>query len=184
VLDRVLTYTNPDHGVLTWDQAATRVQRGEAAMAVAGDWVKGYFSALGWVPGEHFEAVPAPGTQGSFVLVADTFGLPRGVAGRAVTIAFLKLLGSVEGQNAFNPPKGSIPARRDAPRAAYDPIALRNLDDFATNALVLSSALGSASPEPFAEAVERALADYVARRDVDATLRRLDRLADSLGVRG
>jgi glucose/mannose transport system substrate-binding protein len=182
LLDRLLGYLNPDHQALTWDLAAALLQDGQAAMTLMGDWVKGYFTAHGWAPGADFDALPAPGTQGSYVVICDTFGLPRGVAGRAVTIGFLKLLGSVEGQNAFNPPKGSIPARLDAPRADYDAIAQRNRADFARDALVLSAAHGSATPELFADALRQTLVRYRERPDVDATTRRLERLAQSLGA--
>jgi glucose/mannose transport system substrate-binding protein len=180
--ERLLAALNPDHPALTWDLAAALLQGGQAAMTIQGDWIKGYFTAHGWVPGVDFDAVPAPGTHGSFVVVCDTFGLPRGIAGRAVTIGFLKLLGSAEGQNALNPPKGSIPARLDAPRAPYDAIARRNMDDFARDALVLSAAHGSAAPELFADALDEALVRFAAHPDVDATTRRLERLAQSLGA--
>jgi glucose/mannose transport system substrate-binding protein len=180
--DRLLGYLNPDHRILTWDLAAALLRSRQAAMTIMGDWIKGYFTAYGWVPGADFEAVPAPGTAGSYIVVCDTFGLPRGVAGRAVTIHFLKLLGSVEGQNAFNRRKGSIPARLDAPVAGYDAIAQRNMADFRRDALVLSAAHGSATPELFTDALEQALVRFCERPEVDATARRLERLAQSLGV--
>jgi glucose/mannose transport system substrate-binding protein len=181
IFERLLGYLNPDHRALTWDLAAALLQDGQAAMTIQGDWVKGYFTAHGWVPGADFDAVPAPATQGAYVVICDTFGLPRGVAGRAVTIGFLKLLGSIEGQNALNPLKGSIPARLDAPRGAYDAIAQRNLDDFGRDAIVLSAAHGSAAPELFTEALNETLLRFSERPAVNATTRRLERLAQSLG---
>jgi glucose/mannose transport system substrate-binding protein len=193
-LDRVLGYANPDHATLTWDRAAGRLGRGEAAMTVMGDWVKGYLVAQGWQAVVEFDAVPAFETSDQFIIVTDAFGLPRGTAGRAVTIAFLRLLGSAEGQDAFNPKQGSIPARsdvRDAARRAasagqptrYDPIALRTMDDFEHAELLLSSAHGAASSESFTEAIEHALSGYLEQRDPGATMRRLERLAQSLGIR-
>ena len=191
MLDRVLAYVNPNHATLTWDHAAGLVLRGQAAMTVMGDWTKGFFTANQWVPDEDFGAVPTRDTQGHFIVVTDTFGLPRGIAGRAVTIAFLQLLGSVHGQNAFNPKKGSIPARADVQQAAlraapdgpYDPIALGTMEDFSRDVLLPSSASGAASPEAFAEAIDHALVAFVEHRDADATMRRLERLAQGLSVR-
>src|SRR5204863_7407847 len=84
LFDRLLGALNPDHAALTWDLAAALLQGGQAAMTIQGDWVKGYFTAHGWLPGADFDAVPAPGTAGSYIVVCDTFGLPRGIAGRAV----------------------------------------------------------------------------------------------------
>jgi glucose/mannose transport system substrate-binding protein len=182
VFERLLGYLNPDHRLLTWDLAGALVQSGQAAMTIMGDWLKGYLAAYGWMPGTDFEAAPAPGTAGSYIVVCDSFGLPRGVVGRTATIQFLKLLGSVEGQNAFNPLKGSIPARLDAPLTDYDVIAQRNKADFERDALVWSAAYGSATPELFTDALEQALVRFSERPDVDATGRRLERLAQSLGV--
>lgn len=182
LLGRLLDCANPDRAALTWDQAAALVWRGEAAMTITGDWLKGYLMAYHWVPGEHFDVAPAPQTAGRFLLIAEAFGLPRGVEGRAVTIAFLKLLGSVDGQNALNPQMGSLPARQDAPLDGYDALARCAAADFQRDALVLSSAHGLASPEPFVESVEHALASFAEQRDVEATARRLDRAAAGLGL--
>ncbi len=194
VLDRLLVDANRDHAARTWDGAADLVLGGQAGMLVMGDWAKGYFAAQGWVPDVDFGAVPAFGTDDYFIIVADSFGLPRGAAGRAVTIAFLRLLGSAEGQQAFNPRQGSIPARTDVRQAVrravaagsptgYDAIALGTMDAFGETELLFSSANGSASSEAFTEAVEHALVGFVERRDAEATTRRLERLAQSLGVR-
>src|SRR5687768_18267999 len=49
----------------------------------------------------------------SFVFTLDTFGLPKGAPNRSGAIDLLKVMGSREGQNAFNVVKGSIPARTD-----------------------------------------------------------------------
>ena len=76
-----------------------------------GDWTPGVlwskdFTDFGW------EA--APGNEGVYQMLSDSFGLPKNVKNREAAIAWLKIVGSKEGQDAFNPPKGSIPARTDA----------------------------------------------------------------------
>lgn len=49
-------------------------------------------------------------------LIASVY--PPTPPNRAAAVEWLRLLGSVEGQNAFNPLKGSIPARSDIDLAA------------------------------------------------------------------
>ncbi len=60
---------------------------------------------------------PSPGTDGIFIVLSDSFGLPKNAPNRDNAISFLKVVGSRgEGQDAFNPIKGSIPARRRRPK--------------------------------------------------------------------
>jgi len=61
--------------------------------------------------------------------------------------------GSQDGQAAFNPKKGSIPARTDVPKNLFDPVGQLFIEDFKSNKLVPSIAHGSATPESFASAL-------------------------------
>jgi glucose/mannose transport system substrate-binding protein len=84
--------------------------------------------------------------------LSDSFGLPVGSPNRDATIAWLELLGSVEGQNTFNPLKGSIPARVDAVDAnpdLYNVYLQDTAADWASNDLAGSLAHGSAANERF-----------------------------------
>ncbi|MBC7813439.1 MAG: carbohydrate ABC transporter substrate-binding protein, partial [Burkholderiales bacterium] len=120
---KVLECTNisEDAAGLSWQQATDAVVAGDAAFNVMGDWAAGYMSTtLGLTPGEGYGWGEFPGTQGTFTWLSDTFGLPVGAPNREATLAWLRLLGSVEGENAFNPLKGSIPARIDAVEADPD----------------------------------------------------------------
>lgn len=106
---------------LSWQQATDLLVAGDAAFTVMGDWAAGYLSTtLGLTAGEDYGWADFPGTQGTFTWLSDTFGLPVGAPNEGAAIAWLRLLGSVEGQNTFNPLKGSIPARMDAVQQAPD----------------------------------------------------------------
>jgi glucose/mannose transport system substrate-binding protein len=114
---RVLDCTNirDNAAGLSWQQATDAMVAGEAAFNVMGDWVAGYLSTtLGLTAGVDYGWADFPGTDGDFAWLSDTFGLPVGAPNEAAAIAWLRLLGSLEGQNTFNPLKGSIPARTDA----------------------------------------------------------------------
>jgi glucose/mannose transport system substrate-binding protein len=174
----MLGYVNTDHSTLEWDEADKRLISGTSVFNIMGDWAKGYFTANNWQPNADFGAVPSPGTKGNYMIVCDTFGLPKGAPDRDNAIAWLKVCGSEEGQQAFNPKKGSIPARTDVPANIFDPIAQAFIAEFKNDTLVPSSAHGSATPENFANAVNDEMGQFVQNKDVNKTASNLQKLSD------
>ncbi|MBX3029676.1 MAG: carbohydrate ABC transporter substrate-binding protein [Chloroflexi bacterium] len=166
---RVLDYVNDDHATLTWDQAAGKVLDGSAAFNVMGDWAKGYFTANGWAPGSDFGWSPVPGTEGTFTVVTDSFAIPLDIQNQDNAIAWLDTLASVEGQDAFNPKKGSIPARVDADTSLYDAYSQAAMVDFGNLELVPSQANGPATIPAFLTPFTDAVNVFVTSRDVAAT---------------
>jgi glucose/mannose transport system substrate-binding protein len=166
---KMLNYINEDHSSRNWQDAAQLVGKGEAAMYVMGDWVKGYFvNDLKLKINEDFGYVPTPNTEGKFIVITDTFGLPKGVKNPEDVKKFLSVLGSVEGQDAFNPLKGSIPARTDADLSKYDEYGKQTIQDFKTAELVPSLTHGSAAPEGFVTKVHQAVNIFVTQKDTKA----------------
>lgn len=156
-------FTNQDAREIEWDEAVARVHDGRAAMTVMGDWAKGTLAQLGGVPGSTFGQIPFPGTAGVFVFTADTFPLPKGAPRREDALDLLASFASTEGQNAFNPIKGSIPARIDVDASGYDPLAQAMIADFKTDRLSL--ALSGLAPAAFTDDVQDSLADMLALGD-------------------
>lgn len=179
---RLLNYVNPDHTTRDWDDAAALVVQGKAVYTIMGDWAKGYFTSQTppLVPNKDFGVVASPGTAGSYVIVCDTFGLPKGAKDRANALAWLQVLGSKEGQAEFNPKKGSIPARTDVPKDGFDPIAQAFMDEFKKSKLVPSSAHGSAAPDSFVTAVNGIMGQFVQNKDVNKTASDLQAQAQQL----
>ncbi len=176
---KMLQYVNEDHSALSWDQAAQYVIDGKAAMTIMGDWTDGYFVSkkftdYGWAP--------SPGTEGIFVMLSDSFGLPKGAPHRENAINWLKVCGSFEGQEAFNPLKGSIPARTDGGKAQYDDYLKSAMKDWATNKLCPSVAHGAAAPEGWATAYVDAIGVFVTKQDVAATQAALVQACKDAGV--
>ncbi|KDE46000.1 ABC transporter substrate-binding protein [Geobacillus sp. CAMR12739] len=164
---KMLGYINEDHSSRNWQDAAQLVAEGKAAMYVMGDWVKGYFvNDLKLKVNQDFGYVPVPNTEGKFMVITDTFGLPKGVKNPDDVKKFLSVLGSVEGQDAFNPLKGSIPARIDADPSKYDEYGKQTMQDFKTAELAPSLAHGSAAPEGFVTKVNQAVNIFVTQKDV------------------
>jgi len=174
----LIKYVNEDHAALTWQDATKMVFDGKAAFNVMGDWAEGYLKTLGWTPGVEFGWMAVPGTQGSFMVVTDTFGLPKNAPNRENALKWLEIVASVEGQDAFNPIKGSIPARLDADKSLYDPYLTWSMNDFATNALCPSIAHGSAAPEGFITELNDAVNIFITTKDRDGFLKAIRNAAE------
>lgn len=162
-----------DAASLSWQQATDRVIEGTAAFNVMGDWAAGYMvTTKGLVPGEGFGWAAAPGTQGVFMMLSDSFGLPVGVANRDNVVEWLRLLGSVEGQDTFNPLKGSIPARIDADTGntdLYNAYLQSAADDWSMDTVVGSLVHGAAANERFTNDFNSVMEIYLASRNAAAT---------------
>lgn len=137
--DRVLACSNVKSASASWAENGDLVREGGAALYVMGDWAKGYFegardaeggAAPAWQAGRDFGVVPAFGSEEYFVFNSAVFGLPRGAQHPDAARAFLGVLGSVEGQEAFNRVKGSVPARTDVDLDVFDEIIGKAVADF------------------------------------------------------
>ncbi|MGH2606032.1 MAG: ABC transporter substrate-binding protein, partial [Anaerolineales bacterium] len=131
-----LDYTNSDASTLSWDQAAQLVADGDAAFTVMGDWAEGFFKGLGLTPMEGFGWAPAPGTDGVFQFLSDSFVLPVGTPNPEGSNAWLTVAGSKDGQEAFNPIKGSICARTDCDPSLFDEYLQSAMEDWSTDVVV------------------------------------------------
>jgi glucose/mannose transport system substrate-binding protein len=179
MLGRMFEYINDDHSARNWQDAAQLVAEGEAAMNIMGDWAQGYFSTdLELEPGVDFGWEATPDTSGNFITVVDTFGLPEGAPNREGTIDWLRVLGSVEGQDTFNPLKGSIPARLDGDIDQYNEYGQSTYEDFQNDTLVPSLAHNSAAPPNFTDAAMSAVVEWVAQRDDARAAQQLEQAAD------
>jgi glucose/mannose transport system substrate-binding protein len=114
-LAEILACSNDDRNALAHQDALLMVSEGQAAFKVMGDWaVSLYVVEHGLEPREGFDWVASPGTDGVFMMLSDTFGIPRGGPNPEATRVWLSFLGSAEGQDIFNPRKGSLPANTTA----------------------------------------------------------------------
>lgn len=117
--EEIMEYTQEESAAEDWQEAARRVSDGEAAFNIMGDWAAGYFDELGALPGEDYDWAASPGTDGTYMWLSDSFTLPVGAPNEEAAMTWLELVASQEGQDTFNPLKGSIPAREDADPARY-----------------------------------------------------------------
>src|SRR5258708_3441629 len=160
-------YLNPDHAALTWDQAVRELMDGKVAFTSMGDWADGEFIKAHMKEKEDFGWVSYPGTDGSFIIVADGFTLAKGAPHKGATIAWLKSIGSKEAQEAFNPLKGSIPARTDVDKSKFDGYHQWSMTAFARDKLLPSCVHGEAAPAAFQTALNDAVKSFMVDKNTE-----------------
>ena len=162
----VLTYTNADAASLSWQDAAQLVVDGDAAFNVMGDWAEGFFRELGSEPEVGYGWAPVPGTGGNFQFLSDSFVLPVGAPDRDAAIAWLTVAGSKEGQEAFNPVKGSICARTDCDPALFGVYLQSASDDWGSDNVVGSLTHGVTANDSWKTEIDTAIGLFLAGGDV------------------
>ena len=160
-------YMNPDHAALSWDQAIKELMEGKVAFSSMGDWADGEFLKANLKEREDFGWVSHPGTAGSFIVIADGFTLARRAPHREAAIAWLKSVGSREAQEAFNPLKGSIPARTDVDHSKFDGYHQWSMDSFAKDKPIPSCVHGEAAPAAFQQALNDAVTAFLMDKNID-----------------
>lgn len=166
---KVLDCANKDASGLSWQQATDRVLSGQAAFNIMGDWAAGYMTTTKKLtPGTGFAWSASPSTNGTFIMLADSFGLPKGAKDRAEAINWLKVLGSKEGQDTFNPLKGSIAARTDSDPTKYSVYSQSAGKDFRSKVIVGSMVHGAAANEAFTSGFGSINDAFVSNRDAKA----------------
>lgn len=183
----ILACSNDDASGLSWQQATDRVLNGEAAFNIMGDWAAGYMTTThGLTPGDDFGWAASPGTEGQFMWLADSFGLPVGVANADNARAWLELIGSVEGQNVFNPLKGSIPPRLDieVTEEHYGAYQVSAAEDWQANERVGSLAHGVTAPEAFMSEFATVMEIYLSSGSAEQAASAADAVAAQTGVVG
>ena len=179
----ILECTNEDATTISWQQASDMVINGEAAFNEMGDWANGYFETTKeLVPNEDYAWSAAPGTEGVFVALSDSFGLPKGAPNREAVVAWLSLMGSVEGQDTFNPLKGSIAAHEDSDLELYSAYSQSAAKDWKSNTVVASLAHGAAANETFMNGFSSAMEIFLSSGNSVATAEALQELCVESGI--
>lgn len=160
---KALSYTNPDASTLSdWQTASKMVSDGDAAFNIMGDWAYGYFAnpapnGLALKPHTDFDWAVSPGTYGIFNFLSDSFVLPANAKNPAGTTAWLTVAASKEGQEAFNPLKGSICARTDCNQALFSEYSQDAAKDWTSNVVVGSLMHGVVAAPAWATSIGTAI---------------------------
>ena len=172
----LVSYSNTDRETMDWDAAMSKyLMPSDPATATGGyqlmgDWVPAQLLSLK-IPDSAYTYWPAPGTDGVYQWLSDSFTLPKGGTNAAGAKCWLKVVGSADGQKAFNMVKGSIPARSDATSAGYPKYQQWAMAQWKASKLAPSLAHGSAGPGAWNNDVQTAMSAFSANPDV-ATLQK------------
>ncbi len=182
-LDEIMEYTNTDASSLSWQQATDRVINGEAAFNIMGDWAAGYMETTkDLTPDEGFHWAASPGTDGVFMLLSDSFGMPVGLPHPANTYHFLQMVGSKEGSDTFNPKKGSISPRIDSDLSKYNVYSQSAAEDFRNNELVGSLAHGVVANEGFMNDFASVMEMFLKNRNPEQAASAMQAIARQNGI--
>jgi len=172
----LLGYSNTDRETMDWDAAMSKYllptdpATATGGYQIMGDWVPAQVLSLK-MPESSYTYWAAPGTDGVYQWLSDSFTLPKGGKNPEGAKCWLKVVGSAAGQKAFNQVKGSIPARADATSAGYPKYQQWAMTQWKTAKLAPSLAHGSAGPGAWNNDVQTAMSAFSANTDV-ATLKK------------
>jgi glucose/mannose transport system substrate-binding protein len=161
----LLGYANTASDGDDWPVATDMVIDGKAAYNVMGDWAVAEFAAKGKKEQTDYQYFAVPGQDGVFDFLADSFTLPKGAKNPGGTKDWLMLIGSAEGQKAFNLAKGSIPARTDVPPTDFPPYQQSAMEAFKTNDIVSSIAHGAAVSQAWNTEMQAAISKFYTTKD-------------------
>ncbi|MDX3972567.1 ABC transporter substrate-binding protein [Shinella sp.] len=182
VYAKLRSYTDPGSPNRSFNEAASMVITGKAAMHIMGDWEKGEFTSAGWVAGKDYGCVLGLGEQ-NFLMDSNVFIMPetRSESGAKAQDLMARVMLDKDVQVAFNNLKGSIPVRNDVDTSGLDACSKIGLEalkdpgkqlpgpDWLAGADMLNSladvvveywATPSETPEQFAEKYAAVLAEF------------------------
>jgi glucose/mannose transport system substrate-binding protein len=148
---RMLDYQNADHSALSWDQAVRRVIHGKAAFTAMGDWAYSELVKAGLKGNQDFGWVSFPGTEDTFLVVADGFALAKDAPNIAEAVAWLEMVGSKEAQEAFNALKVPSQCAPTSTRANWTSISSGRWRRFSTTHCWRVACMEKRRRPPFSE---------------------------------
>lgn len=162
----LLSFANTAADGDDWPDATDMVIDGEAAYNVMGDWAVAEFNGNGSVDGEDYTYWAVPGQDGVYDFLADSFTLPVGAPNAEGAKDWLRVIGSADGQKAFNLAKGSIPARTDISSDEFPPYQQWAMDEFSSGTIVSSIAHGAAVNLSWGTDISTAISQFYGNQDV------------------
>ncbi len=170
VFGRVLDVSDLASAAGDWQPALDKVMAGTAAYNVMGDWADAYLGrSKKLMYKTDYEVAPSPGSTGIYDFLSDSFTLTRGAPHREAAEKWLIECGSVDGQDAFNPQKGSVPARTDIDKSKYTGYLATALADWQSSSTTVVGSLthGVVANATWNTGIDTALAAFVQDKDAE-----------------
>jgi glucose/mannose transport system substrate-binding protein len=151
---------------LGWDVAVARVISGQSAFNTMGDYANGEFAAANKIYNTDYGTLAVPGTTDMYGMSIDVFLHPKGSAHPTNAGNWLKMVASNEGQDTFNPFKGSISARTDTDVNKYASYQQTSIASF-WSAKSIYPAISHAVPHASEVKMQNILAQFTINQDVN-----------------
>jgi glucose/mannose transport system substrate-binding protein len=179
IFKEMVSFANPNHASMNWQQAVQMVNNGQACTTISGDWVDSYnnsshFSSTAWAP--------APNNGGVFDMTAETYAIPVGTANLSNAKNWLVLMGSQEGQMSFVTITGADCARIDCDPKLLDPYQQSALSNWKKNSIVPSLSQGAAVDQPWLLAINKILSSMVANQNLPVAQANLAAECKTVGI--
>lgn len=169
---KLVDYIYPYHSAQTWDQA---LGRENWVMMVIGDFAVGYMIATNKKYGIDWEAIPFPAEPNVFLMIIDTFTLPKKAKNVDAARKWLKFIAEPEPEKEFTIIKGSIAPHKSVPVEAYpDEVRKISIRDFRNARIVPSSIHGVLAPQSFLSEYQDILVNFLYSPNVDRVLNQID----------
>ncbi len=171
ILKRYMQYTNKDYAQFDWwNNLTAKIISGDGAFNIMGDWANGDFRDAGMKYNKDYGSFPVPGTENMYGLCIDTFQRLKNINHPKNLERWLQLVASKEGQDTFNPTKGSISARIDTNISKYDLYQRLAILDFTSIRYMFPSVVhGSGAPEDFKFELQDIMAEFMDDLNVTKT---------------
>jgi glucose/mannose transport system substrate-binding protein len=165
---KLLPFVDSDASASTWDQATKKLAAGNCAFESMGDWAYGELRADGVTEGKDFGYVAHPGSNGSFVMVVDTFVVAKNAKHPAAADSWIASIGTKDAQLAFNKAKGATPVRTDVDVSSLPAYQQQAAKEFRSDKLLWSIAHGEATSPQFQQSFYDAVTQFMQSKDVNA----------------
>ncbi|MEI2778836.1 MAG: ABC transporter substrate-binding protein [Tetrasphaera sp.] len=165
---KIMAFADPDASAMTWDQAIKKLGEGQCAFNSMGDWAYGELVKAGKAEGTDFGYAAHPGTDGTFVLVVDTFAVAKGAKNLENAKNWMAVLADPAAQLEFNKLKGSTPIRNDVDVSSLPKYQQTAAESYRSDGLVWSIAHGQATPPAFQQGFFDAVTQFVSNKDTAA----------------
>ena len=181
---RLMDHTDQGDATRTWDEASGRLAAGECGFYQMNDSALSESLTLG---GSTAGASPVsstvfPGTEGSFLMVVDSFVVSSSTDSRGDADAFLGSVLDPGVQTAVCEVKGCVPVRNDADVSSLSAYQQQAASDLRSQKILNSISYGEVISPAMQDGFFQAVANYISTRDASSFGRILtDRVNEGAG---
>ena len=181
---RLMDHTDQGDATRTWDEASGRLAAGECGFYQMNDSALSESLTLGdsTAGASPVSSTVFPGTEGSFLMVVDSFVVSSSTDSRGDADAFLGSVLDPGVQTAVCEVKGCVPVRNDADVSSLSAYQQQAASDLRSQKILNSISYGEVISPAMQDGFFQAVANYISTRDASSFGRILtDRVNEGAG---